>query len=151
MSVVYFQDVMLVKWCEKQHTRCSSEKLITQNFHRVEPVQRLWLTAVRHSFAQIPFTEAPKPDLVEIMQSQRLRNSVDEREVWYTGRDDMAQVEANKVPILDNGLVAYARYVDEDEEDEGEEEEERCGQRPYFACSSCAFDLLLGEFRDDSR
>lgn len=85
------------------------------------------------------------------MQSQRLRDGVDEGEVRYTGGHDMAQVEADKVPIPNNRLVAYTSNVDEDKEDEGDEEEKGCYQRPYLACASCALDLLFAEFRDDGR
>lgn len=85
------------------------------------------------------------------MQSQRLRDSVDKSEIRYAGRHDMAQVEADKVPIPNNGLVAYTGDVDKDQEDECDEEEEGCDQRPYFACASCALDLFFAEFRDDSR
>jgi len=52
------------------------------------------------------------------MQSERLRDSVDKSEIRYAGRHDVAQVEANEVPIPNNGLVAYTRDVHKDQEDE---------------------------------
>jgi hypothetical protein len=58
------------------------------------------------------------------VQSQRLRNGVDEGKVRHTSRYDIAEVEADEVPILNDGLVAYTAEVDEDEEDERDEEEE---------------------------
>ena len=69
-------------------------------------------------------------------------NSVDESEIRDASRYDFAQVEANKVPVSDNGLVAHAGNVDKDQEDEGEEEEKRGCQRPSFAPASCELDLL---------
>jgi len=79
------------------------------------------------------------------MQSERLRDSVDKSEVRYAGRHDVAQVEADEIPILNNGLVAYTGDVDQDQEDECDEEEEGCDERPYFACASCALDLFFAE------
>ena len=85
------------------------------------------------------------------METQRLSNGVDKGEVRNTSWHNIAQVEANKVPVSDDGLVAYTRYVDQDEEYEGDEEEERGCKGPYFAPASCDFDLLFAQFGDDDR
>lgn len=57
------------------------------------------------------------------MQPQSLRNRVDQGEVRNARRHDIAEIEANEVPIFDNGPVAHAADVDEDEEDDADEEE----------------------------
>jgi hypothetical protein len=54
-----------------------------------------------------------------------LRDGVDGGEVLYTGGHDVAQVEANEVPIPDGGFVLHTCDVHEDEEGEGNNAEER--------------------------
>jgi len=85
------------------------------------------------------------------METQCLGNGVDEGEVRDRSRHNVAQVEANKVPVPNDGLVAYTGYVDQDEEYERDEEEERGCERPYLAPASCNFDLFFAEFGDGDR
>lgn len=82
------------------------------------------------------------------MKTQRLGDSVDEGEIGHASGYDFTQIESNKVPISDNGLVAYAGDIDEDQEDEGEEEEKGGCQRPSFATAGCELDLLFAKFGD---
>ena len=56
------------------------------------------------------------------METQGLRNGVDECEIRNTSWHNVAEVQANKVPVFDDSFVAHARDVDEDEEDDGDEE-----------------------------
>lgn len=79
------------------------------------------------------------------METQRLGDGVDESEIGHASGYNFTQVEANKVPVSDDGLVAYAGDIDKDEEDEGEEEEKGGCQRPSFAPASCELDLLSTE------
>lgn len=83
------------------------------------------------------------------METQSLGNRIDQGKVGDGSRHNVAQVEAKKVPIPNDGFVAYAGNVDEDEEDEGDKEKKGGCQRPSFTPASCALDLLFAEFWDD--
>jgi hypothetical protein len=130
--------------CRGERTRSAREQLVPQNFHRVEPVQRLRPRAKRDPLIAVPLAEAPQPHLVEVVQTQRLRNRVDEGEVWDRGRDDVANVDFYKVPVADEVPVVGAPDLDEDEEDDGDEEEEGGQESPCLAGSCCALDLVFG-------
>ena len=88
-------------WCMKlnQLTRCSGEQLITQNLDRVEPIQRLRRGAVGHALALVALAKVPKTNLIEVMQTQCLRNSVDQGKIGHRRRDDIAEIETDKVPV----------------------------------------------------
>jgi hypothetical protein len=85
------------------------------------------------------------------MQTQRLRNGVEERGVGHACRDDVANVDANEVPVPEYLLVLDAADLDKDEEDDGDKEEKGREEGPCLACTGCAFDLGFRELGDDCR
>jgi hypothetical protein len=64
--------------------------------------------------------------LVEVVQTERLSNGVDQLEIRHRRRHDIAKVEAYEVPIPDNLFVLDTRNLHQYEEDKRDEEEERC-------------------------
>lgn len=140
------QDVVDVR---REINRCACEQLIAENLHRIEPIQRGGLAAKSHTLALVSLAEAPQSDLVKIMETQRLRNCIDQGKVGNRSRHNVAQVEAEKVPVLNDGFVAYTGNVNQDEEDEGDKEEKGGCESPSFAPTSGALDLLFAEFGDN--
>lgn len=131
---------------QKKLTRRSGEQLITQNLDGVEPVQRLRVRAIRNALALVALTEIPQPNLVEIVQPQCLRNGVDQGKVGHRRRDDIAEVEADEVPVAQQRLVVCAADLQENEEDDSDEQEEGCDQGEGLACPRCSLELRFSEF-----
>lgn len=85
------------------------------------------------------------------MQSQRLRNGVYERKIRHARGNDVANIDADEVPISQHATVFDAADLDEDEKDYRDEEEEGREERPYLAGAGSTLDLSFGEIGDDCR
>jgi hypothetical protein len=131
------------------HTGSTSKQFIPQNLHRIKPIKRLRLRAKSNPLAHIPLAEPPKSHLIKVMQPQCLRNRVDKSKVGSRSRNDVANVNLDKVPVADEVAVRGTPNFDEDEEDDGDEKEKGGEECPYLAGAGGALDLVFGEFGDD--
>jgi hypothetical protein len=80
------------------------------------------------------------------VQTQRLGNGVDEGEVGHRRGHNVAEVEADKVPVAQHGTVRRAANLQQDQEDEGDEEEEGREQGGRLARARGALELGFCEF-----
>jgi hypothetical protein len=80
------------------------------------------------------------------VQTQRLGNCVDESEVGHRRGHNVAEVEADKVPVAQHGTVRRAANLQQDQEDEGDEEEEGGEQSGRLARAGGPLELGLCEF-----
>jgi hypothetical protein len=80
------------------------------------------------------------------VQTQRLGNCVDEGEVGHRRGHNVAEVEADKVPVAQHGTVRRAANLQQDQEDEGDEEEEGGEQSGRLARAGGPLELGLCEF-----
>lgn len=126
------------------HTRSTSQQLIGDDFDRIEPVQGLRLGAVGDADAIIAFAEAPEADGVKVVQTERLRDGVDEARVRNADGDDVGEVEVDEVDFVEDLVLLRVANLHEDEEGDGDEQQEGGYQGPVPACASGAFDLSFG-------
>lgn len=71
----------------------------------VERVQRLRIRAKSDALIVIALAEIPKPNLVEIMETDRSSNTVDEDGIRNRQRNDVGQVDSHEIGIPKDGLV----------------------------------------------
>lgn len=80
---------------------------------------------MRDALIVITLAEIPQPNLVEIMQANRTRNTVDKERIGHGQRNDMGEVEPEEIGVADHGLVGNATNADEEQENPSKEEEQR--------------------------
>ena len=68
----------------------------------------------------IPFTKIPETNLVEVVQTNRLSNAVDENCIGYGCRNDIGKSDLEEVNALDDLIVVDVAYEHKDEKDRGE-------------------------------
>ena len=85
----------------------------------VEPVQRLGLGAMRDALIVIALAEIPQPNLVEIVQPDRSRNTVDEEGIGDRQGDDMRQIEFHEIRLAHDGTIGDVANAYQQQKDPG--------------------------------
>lgn len=94
--------------------------------------------------AIVAFTEAPEPDTVKVVQTNRLGNRVDDGCIGHRFRENVGQVDVDEVDAASDARGTGATNFDEDQEDDGDEQEKGRDQSPCHASASRPLDLSLG-------
>lgn len=100
----------------------------------VEPVQRLGLGAMRDTLIVIPFAEIPQPNLIEVVQPDRSRNTVDEEGIGDGDGDDMRQIEFHEIRLAHHGTIGDVSNAYQQQEDPSYEVEQRAKQTMREDC-----------------
>ena len=85
------------------------------------------------------------------MQTECLGDCVDEGKIRHACRNDVANIDADEVPVPYDGSVLDTPDLDQYEKDDGDEEEKRREKSPYLACTSRTLDLGFREFGNSGR
>lgn len=109
-------------------TGSSREQFTQKDIQRVEPVQRLGFRAMRDALIVIALAEIPESNLVEVVQSNRPGNTVDEERIGNGHGNDMGQVEPHEVRLAHNGTIGDIANAYQQQEDPGNQIEQRTNE-----------------------
>lgn len=90
----------------RTRTRCTRQQFVQQNRDRIKPVQRLGVRAGCNAGIVIALAEVPHADLIKVMQTDCPGNTVDEDGIGNGLRDDVGEVEFQKVGIAKHGFIS---------------------------------------------
>lgn len=88
-----------------QCDRRTSEEFVQNDLDRVEPVQRLRVRAVCDALAIVTLAKIPQPDLIKIVQADRLGDTINEDGIGYRRGNDVGQLDLEKVRASDDDVV----------------------------------------------
>ena len=106
-----------------KRTGGSGEQFGHDDFDRIEPVEGLRFGAFGDAAIIVSLTEIPQTDGVEIMETDRTSNTVDQDGIGDGEWDDVGEVDLEEPRLAEDGFVGDIANDDQDQEDPCDEVE----------------------------